>query len=280
MDKKKLLKKMKKNKKITHQPSYIERIKHYYEVFSDFSDIKYLLNNILEADRLLQQKQLPQDLPELLLPDDIQDTIFAFVNNKYPMGDPKGDQVWNEYVDNLPKLDKDIREFRDYLEDEYGMWAYISAPFVNDLAKFLNGHKVLEVMAGNGYISKGLRDNGADVICTDSLAWTKENETGKHLLTDVEALDAIEAFEKYQDDIDYIIMCWSPDGVDIDWRLLSAIRESGKDITLITIGEKYGATDSKQFWDNAEFIENDDVTKLNQHHQRFDLIDDQLYFVK
>lgn len=271
---------MKKNKKITHQPSYIERIKHYYEVFSDFSDIKYLLNNILEADRLLQQKQLPQDLPELLLPDDIQDTIFTFVNNKYPMGDPKGDQVWNTYVDNLPKLDKDIREFRDYLEDEYGMWAYISAPFVNDLAKFLDGHKVLEVMAGNGYISKGLRDNGADVICTDSLAWTKENETGKHLLTDVEALDAIEAFQKYQDEIDYIIMCWSPDGVDIDWRLLSAIRESGKDITLITIGEKYGATDSKIFWDNAEFIEIDDVKKLNQHHQRFDLIDDQLFFVK
>ncbi|TPR54174.1 SAM-dependent methyltransferase [Apilactobacillus kunkeei] len=280
MDKKKLLKKMKKNKKITHKPSYIERMKNYYDLFSDFSDIKYLINNILEADRLLEQKQLPQDLPILLLPDDIQDTIFAYVNEKYPMGDPKGDAVWNQFVDQLPKLDKDIREFRDYLENQYGMWAYISAPFTNDIAKFLNGKKALEVMAGNGYISKGLRENGANAICTDNLDWKKENETGKHLVTDVESLDAIDAFKKYKDEIDYIIMCWSPDGIDIDWRLLSAIREYGKDIPLITIGEKYGATDSQQFWDNAEFIENEDVKKLNRHHKPFDLIEDQLYLIK
>lgn len=271
---------MKKNKKITHKPSYIERMKKYYDLFSDFSDIKYLINNILEADRLLEQKQLPQDLPILLLPDDIQDTIFAYVNEKYPMGDPKGDAVWNQFVDQLPKLDKDIREFRDYLENQYGMWAYISAPFTNEIANFLNGKKALEVMAGNGYISKGLRENGANVICTDNLAWKKENETGKHLVTDVESLDAIDAFKKYKDEIDYIIMCWSPDGIDIDWRLLSAIREYGKDIPLITIGEKYGATDSQQFWDNAEFIENEDVKKLNRHHKPFDLIEDQLYLIK
>lgn len=280
MNKKKLLKKLKKNKQIKHQPSYIERMRHYYDIFSDFADIKYLINNVLETDRLLQQKQLPQDLPALLLPDDIQDTIFAAVNQKYPMGDPRGDQVWNEYVENLPKLDKDLREFRDYLENQYGMWAYISAPFVHDIAKFLDGKPTLEVMAGNGYISKGLRENGANVICTDSLAWTKENETGKHLVTDVEKLDAIEAFQKYADQIDYVLMCWSPDGVDIDWRLLQAIRESGRDITLVAIGEKYGATDSKDFWNNAKMIDIDTAEKLNQHHQAFDLIHDQLYLVK
>ncbi|UQS84557.1 SAM-dependent methyltransferase [Apilactobacillus apisilvae] len=279
MNKKKLIKKLRKNKKITKQTGYIERMKNYYDIFQSFTDIKLLINNILEADRLLQLNQLPQDLPELILPDDIQDEIFNSINNKYPIGDPEGDKLWNKYVDNLPKLDEDLRSFRDYLEDKYGMWAYISAPFVNEIAKNLHG-KVLEVMAGNGYISKNLREAGIDVICTDSLSWQKENETGKHLVTDVEKLDANAAFDKYHHDIKYIIMCWSPDGLDIDWQLLHRIRESKENIELIVIGEKDGATNSKKFWQNAKFVNKEVANKINQHHKSFDLINDKLYFVK
>ncbi|TPR24508.1 SAM-dependent methyltransferase [Apilactobacillus micheneri] len=279
MNKKQLIKKLRKNKKIVKKPSYIERMKKYRKIFSDFPAIIFLVNNILEADRLLRSNQLPQDLPELILPDNIQDEIFQFVNNQYSMNDREGDKVWNKYVDQLPILDKDLRSFRDYLEAEYGMWAYISAPFTNGIAKYLNGKKTLEVMAGNGYISKGLRDARADVICTDSMSWQKENETGHHLVTNIEKLDANAAFDKYKHEIDVVIMCWSPDGVDIDWQLLQKIREYNKDIHLIVIGEKYGATDSKSFWDNAKIINSDIANELNKHHRPFDLIKDQLYFV-
>lgn len=280
MNKQKLIKKLKKRHQVIQKPNYIERIKHFANLFHDFPSIRFLTNHVLEANRLLQQGKLPQDLPPLLLPDDIQDTIFNQINQTYPIGDSRGDQLWNQYIDALPKLDRDLRNFRDYLEKQYGMWAYISAPFTKDIATFLNQQPALEVMAGNGYISKGLRDNGANVICTDSLAWQKENQTGHHLVTNVEKLDAITAFHKYEQQIKFVIMCWSPDGLPIDWELLQAIRQSDKDIQLIVIGEKHGATNSEKFWDNAQFMQNEQTQQLNQHHQQFDLIHDQLFIVQ
>ena len=280
MNRKKLLKKLRHHHKIQHRPSYIEQLKRYAHLFHNYLTIKFLIGNVLESDRLLQKKQLPQDLPTLLLPDDIQDIIFKRVNQKYPRGDYRGDRLWNKYTDALPKLDKLLRSYRDYLEAEYGMWAYISAPFTADLANFIGPHQALEVMAGNGYISKGLRDHGTQVFCTDSLAWTKQNETGKHLVTRVEKLDALSAFRKYQNQISYIIMCWSPDGVPIDWQLLQAVRQSPHQIPLIVVGEKNGATNSKTFWRHAHFIHNPRVKKLNRHHQSFDLIHDHVYLVK
>ncbi|MHA8137983.1 SAM-dependent methyltransferase [Lactobacillaceae bacterium Scapto_B20] len=280
MNRNKLIKKLKKNHRVSHQPSYIESLKRFADLFKDFGEIKFLINNVIISDKLLSEGNLPQDLPNLLLPDDIQDQVFNFVNQKYPADSPEGDQLWNQYTDALPKLDKQLRSFRDYIEQRYGMWAYISASFAKDIANFVGSGPVLEVMAGNGYISKGLRNNGVNVIATDSLGWTKENETGKHPVTKVEKLDALAAFEKYQDQVDTVIMCWSPDGVPIDWELLQAIRNSGRKFNFIVIGEKNGATNSKEFWQNAKLIENDETKRLNQHHQPFDLIHDQLYLVE
>lgn len=71
---------------------------------------------------------MPQPLPKLLLPDNIQDTIFKKVNEQFPQGDPRGDKLWNKYSEALPKLDKALRNYRDYLEETYGMWSYVNAP--------------------------------------------------------------------------------------------------------------------------------------------------------
>ncbi|UQS87158.1 SAM-dependent methyltransferase [Nicoliella spurrieriana] len=232
------------------------------------------------SDKLLSNGNLPQDLPNLLLPDNIQDTIFKAVNNQFPADSSEGDRLWERYSNALPKLDKQLRSFRDYLETQYGMWAYISAPFTKAIADFVGNDHVLEVMAGNGYISKGLRNNNVNVVATDSLEWVQENETGKHLVTNVEKLDAMAAFHKYESSVDTIIMCWSPDGVPIDWELLQAIRQSPRDIRLIVIGEKNGATNSKAFWEHAQFVDLAAAKQLNVHHQPFDLIHDQLYVVK
>lgn len=281
MDKRKLLKKLKKqNKIIKSETKYIERLKNYQKIYADFPEIKFLVNNIIEANRLIKQNELPQDLPHLILNDDIQDHIFEYVNSKYAQGDPEGDRLWNKLSDNLPKLDKDLRSFRDYLETEYGMWAYISAPFIHDISKYVNNKKGLEIMAGNGYISKGLRNLNQDIIATDSMEWVNENETGKHLLIDVEKIDALSAIEKYKNDIDYIIMCWSPDGIEIDVDILNKIRSMDRDIDFIVIGEKNGATNSKKFWKMADLIENEQTESLNKHHKPFDLIHDKLYLVK
>lgn len=277
--KKKLLKKARQQH--TVRPSgYIETLQRYNVLFNDFPTIKVLINNALQADRLLKQGLLPQTLPEMLLPDDTQDVIFKALNQQYPAGDPAGDQRWNQLSDALPDLDTKLRNFRDYLEETYGMWAYISAPFVKDLADFIDGRPTLEVMAGNGYVSKGLRDNHQMVYATDSLDWKKENQTGRHPITEVEQLSASDAFTKYQDQVEVIVMVWSPDGLEIDWQLLQQIRAAKKDYDFIVIGEQNGATDSKAFWQNAELINSPAVTQLNRHFQSFDLIHDQVFLVK
>lgn len=260
------------------QSSYIQKLISYRQLFSDYPSVKLLINNIVEADRLLNAGLLPQSLPELLLPDDIQDQIFTKIGQQYPAGDKRGDTLWNQLSAALPDLDKQIRSFRDYLEEHYGMWAYISASFMRDLADFVENRTVLELMAGNGYISKGLRDAQKTVYTTDNKAWVAENETGKHPVTAVEKLDALAAIDKYP--VDVVIMSWSPDKLDIDWQVLQKLRTLNPQPAFIVIGEKNGATGSKTFWEQADYI-NDDVTqKLNKNYTHFDLIHDQVYRVE
>ena len=230
----------------------------------------------------LKNGLLPQPLPHLLLPDDIQDQVFTYVNQHYPKGDPRGDALWNKYSAALPKLDKALRNFRDYLEDTYGMWSYVNAPFAKALAEYLNGAPVLEIMAGNGYISKGIRNNNASekIFTTDSQAWTKENETGKHPVTQIEKLDAIEAIKKYGNQVKYVIMSWAPDKQETDWEVLQLLRKDYPEINLLVIGEKNGATNSKIFWHNAQLSQDEALQKVNRQLHSFDLIDEQIYLAK
>ena len=131
--KKKQLKKLKQHVK-KHRPApYIAQLTQYGELFDPFPVIKYLVNNVLEADRLLKRGLIPQALPKLLLPDDIQDQIFAAVNAQYPRGDRQGDRLWEQYSNALPKLDRLLRNFRDYLETTYGMWSYTNTSFISAL---------------------------------------------------------------------------------------------------------------------------------------------------
>lgn len=279
---KKLKKRVKKAQQAVHQAPYISELMSARDLFDDFPEIKYLINNAMESDRLLKSGLLPQPLPTLLLPDDIQDTIFNQVNQQYPKDDPRGDQLWNKYSAALPKLDRALRNFRDYLEDTYGMWSYVNAPFAKALADYLNGSPVLEIMAGNGYISKGLRNNNANqqIYTTDSQAWTKENETGKHPVTKIEKLDAISAIKKYGDQVEYVIMSWAPDKGETDWDVLQLLRQNYPDVKFLVIGEKNGATNSKKFWQEAQLSQDEELQKVNQQLHSFDLIDEQIYLVK
>ena len=95
-------------------------------------------------------------------------------------------------------LDRLLRNYRDYLEATYGMWSYVNAPYIKALSEYLHGRPTLEIMAGNGYISSGLRNlrPAQTIFATDSTDWTKENETGKHPVTTIEPLDALAAIEK------------------------------------------------------------------------------------
>lgn len=280
MNKKQLkhLKKIARQNQQKEQEGYIDQLKRYAQLFDGIPQIKLLINNVLESDRLIQQGLLPQPLPKLLLPDNIQDVIYQQVQAKYPPHDKKGDQLWDQYTKVLPQLDKLLRNYRDYLEDRYGMWSYVNATYIKALSEYLDGAPVLEIMAGNGYISAGLQNlnPGQKVYPTDSKDWTKENQTGRHDVTKVEKLDALSAIQKYGHDVQYVIMSWSPDKLTIDMDVLNLIRQDYPDLHLLVIGEKNGATDSPQFWKEAHLSQKG-LEKVNQQLKSFDLIDEQIY---
>jgi hypothetical protein len=277
---KQLKKQLKANRSISNTNHYIDRLERYREQFTDYSSVVFLINQVLESNRLIEQNLLPQQLPTLELPNDIQDQIFNQLKITYPIGDSVGDRLWADLTESLPKLDRLLRSYRDYLEATYGMWAYVSAPFISDLATYLASRPTLEIMAGNGYISHGLKLKNQPVLATDSLDWVTENETGRHLVTDVEKLDALTAIDKYGDQVDFVIMSWSPDGLPIDVQVLESLRQLEHQPTLICIGERNGATNSKRFWQIAEIIDPEATAQLNRHHQSFDLIQEQVYLIK
>ncbi|MFZ2352772.1 SAM-dependent methyltransferase [Paucilactobacillus nenjiangensis] len=281
----KQLKQLKKRHKAAHQASadeYITELTEYANLFEDYPTIKFLINNVLESDRLLKNGLLPQPLPKLLLPDDIQDQIFEKLASKYPQGDPEGDQLWEKLSAALPKLDQRLRNYREYLETTYGMWAYINAPFIKNLSEFTNDGTVLEIMAGRGFISKGLRNlqPTQTIMTTDNLDWQTKVKTNLPAVTAVENLDALESIKKYGSTVDFVIISWAPDTQQTDWEILQLLRTSYPEIQLIVIGEYNGATNSKAFWQHADLIDSTDTNKLNQNYHSFDLIDEKVYLVK
>lgn len=64
---KKLKKQVKKAHQVVKKQPYIEQLMTYRDLFDDFPQIKFLINNVLESDRLIKNGLLPQPLPKLLL---------------------------------------------------------------------------------------------------------------------------------------------------------------------------------------------------------------------
>jgi len=175
-----------------------------------------------------------------------------------------------------------LRPLRDALIEYFSMYGFVSSDFVRDLSAYTDGQPVLELMAGHGYISAGLKAIAPEqkIIATDNEDWrTQPDPTSAKPVTDVENMDAIAALDMYGENVSTVIMSWAPDTTDADWQVLQYIRDNQYrfDFDFIVIGEKDGATDSDVFWHEAELEE---VPALNAHHQSFDLIDERVYLVK
>lgn len=178
----------------------------------------------------------------------------------------------------LEKFDHDLGEFRTYLQNRFGYWATITQDFIEQLTIAFPNQTFLELMAGNGYISKGLEDLGVESICTDDLSWASHDETGNKRLTTVESLDALTALDKYGQKVDNVILAWSPDREIVDYEILQKVRQLS--VNFLVIGEKYGATNSKEFWDNAKLVDDSRVEQVNRVYSHYDLVHDQLYLVQ
>lgn len=135
-------------------------------------------------------------------------------------------------------------------------YAIITKPWLKDMAVILKDKKVLEVACGNGMLTKGLRDEGIDVIATNHDVSTNADGysifVSRPWIDDIEIIDAVEAVYKYGKDVDYILLSWPPYNNKLDLSILKAMRKVNPNCILIIIGEEVGGyTGSIDFYNSV-----------------------------
>src|SRR5690606_33976279 len=86
----------------------------------------------------------------------------------------------------------------------HGMFASVDAAWSKELAARLTGMRVLEVMAGRGWLAKAMREHGVTWVATDDHSWWQSS------VAEVEKLDAVEAVKTYRDQVDVLAISWPP----------------------------------------------------------------------
>lgn len=103
----------------------------------------------------------------------------------------------------------DMFAARDVCTD-HGSWVIIADTWIKCLAEWIDGRKCLEIMAGAGWLAKGLQNHGVDIIATDSYHWNKRHTMMKHL-TEVLRYEATRAVKTFTD-TEVLIVSWPPYG--------------------------------------------------------------------
>lgn len=185
----------------------------------------------------------------------------------------------------LPQTKKDIYWIPSKLREAYIPFmgfSFINLEYVDNLANFLKGKKVLEVMAGNGLLSLLLEERGVDIIATDIAPGENNHYDIRNVYNDkIETLDAVEAIRKYGRSVDYVIMSWPPYDNPIATKVMRAIKEVNNDIRVIYIGEQEGGcTADYKFFDIIEWVEDEDFLPVQQSYTRWRFIGDSPSIVK
>ena len=153
---------------------------------------------------------------------------------------------------------------------------FINKEYVDEMSKFLEGKKVLEVMSGNGFFSKMLKETGVDIISTD-LFIGENNPYGLINVIDkeIENIDAVEAIEKYGKDMDYVIMSWPPQHTDIASRVVEKIKEVNPDLFIIYIGEsREGCTANDYFFEVIEEVNDENFRSVEYSYVPWEYVHD------
>ena len=172
-------------------------------------------------------------------------------------------------------LDACFANFRQELITTYGIWYLPNNQWLDDLHQFIAGRRVLEIMAGNGVISHGLRRRGDDVIAADNFSWHGQDNQRPNPWTTVTNCSAQQALTTYIYDV--VVMSWAPDTDESDLAVLKQLRQQHFSGDFVVIGEHNRATNSAEFWATAHVTR---PATLNRHHLAFDPIQDHIFLVK
>lgn len=169
-----------------------------------------------------------------------------------------------------------LNNFRSFLSREYGIWSLPNLETAKLIKQEYNVKSSLEIMAGNAYWSKALSEVGIKAIASDSFAWAKSSTTGESPIFETENLDALSAIKKHPE-VDLIICSWAPNFGEDDVNILNLYRQLDHQPILLFIGEKFGATNSTTFWQEAKTTTN---KKVNRSFRSFDFINEKVFEIK
>lgn len=252
------------------------------DFFSHYDQVPHIQNKIKSAQETINQINqgyLPLPLTNLTIDEADIEVLQGVVLAKYPNDAVKGNAYWQELITPLEDLDETLAGLRDVLIQDFDMYSFPNSEFLAKLDTYLGKRKVLEIMAGQGYLTAGLRtlNPQRQIWATDNQSWL--TQPGEHIppVTSVENNDALTALSEYASHVDVVIMSWAPDTDNIDWQVLSWLRTHEPQVELLVIGEFEGATNSTQFWQEAQLTPLDD---LNISLKSFDLIDEKIYIAR
>lgn len=214
-----------------------------------------LVNSFDSTDLLIRHQLSGRPLPKIT---EIPDEMPKIMKDRF-----EGVSLSTSLADMFKEIQPRVWDTQKeaFLKDVYqgaGMFGFVSWRWVNPLVKWLNGRKVLEVMAGRGWLAKALREKGVEVIAIDN-NYRGLNSLGQ--VSEVEEMDAIKAVELYGNTVDIVIMSW-PEPNNTAYKVLKRLHEVNPNAILLYIGEISGCTANDKFDEHFEHI----------HDPSFDLV--------
>lgn len=128
------------------------------------------------------------------------------------------------------------------IANHYGMWVIVDRTWTADLARWIGDRKVLEVMAGVGWLAQALSEQGINIDATDDFSWnvqagcTGEGDFGP-IYPALRYQSAVEAVQA--SDADILLIAWPPAEADAVIETVCDAWGTGRPI--LYIGETPGS---------------------------------------
>lgn len=159
-----------------------------------------------------------------------------------------------------------------------GMYAFVSWRWVNPLAEWIGNRKVLEVMAGAGWLAKALRERGIDIIATDSHEWQRTLKW--ELVTKVVEMGANTAIALYGKEIDIMVISWPYMDNDA-YRAIKMLYKVNPRAVVIFIGQYGGGiTANERFFEHFEILNDPKFERMADQYEPWFFLSDRPYLGK
>jgi len=97
--------------------------------------------------------------------------------------------------------------FKEQL-NSLGMWCIVDLTWTKELAEYIGQRKILEVMAGTGWLAKALSHHGCNIQATDNNDWGITHPILGNSIHGIDILDATDAVNTI--DADILLISWPP----------------------------------------------------------------------